>query len=501
MSVLCIPKKHKKIGDFYLAGRQLNPITTAMSAACSDMSAWLFLVLPAIAYASGVANAAWTAISITIGTYFSWFITARRLRNYSAHIDTITVPDFLSERYRDKRRLLSLLAVMIIVVFFIPYIASSFVACGKLFSMLFGSDYRYAMLASAIAILAYTLFGGFNAVSTTHNVQAVIILLSLIIAVVFGVKQAGGIDAVRANAEALPGYLGLRDIYDSASGTAAEYKFFNNSAADIDILSKVPWILGYIGMPHILVRYMAIENPRKLTISRRIGTAWTATVMALAIFVGIIFNCMVNYSQVTEPLENNQNIFISLANLMSQYSMFSALVAGVVASGIVATAMSSADSQLLTASSAISESVIVKIFKIKDESGKISMLIARLTLVLICALAIVIAWDSDSKVLDILVFAWAGFGASLGPAMLLALFWKRSNKYGAFLGIISGAAGVLIWDIIVAPKLGENFDQYVLIPAFALSLLVNIVVSLVTKKPSDEIVTEFEQVKDMSRAS
>ena len=494
-------KKTTDVGDFYLAGRQLGPFVTAMSAECADMSSWLFLVLPAIAYASGVANAGWTAISIVIGTYFNWLITARRLRNYSAHIDTVTIPEFLSERFRDKSKIISTLTVFVIVVFYVPYVASSFAACGKLFSILFGSDYRYAMLASGLAILAYTLIGGFNAVSTTHSVQSVVILIALVVALAFGIQQAGGMDAVRANADALPGFLGLRDIYDSATGTAADYKFFNNSAEDIDIASKIPWILGYVGMPHILVRYMAIENPSKLSVSRRIGTAWAALVMVLAITVGIVFNCLVNYTNLFEPLKDNQTIIIDLATLMSGKSMFFALVAGVVVSGIVATAMSSADSQMLTASSAICEDVICKVFKIKDESGKITMLIARLTLVVICVLAIIFAWDSNSKVLQILVFAWAGFGASLGPVMLLALFWKRSNKFGAVLGMISGAASVFIWYFIVAPKLGENFEQYALIPAFACGLIVNIIVSLITKRPADEITTEFEQVRDMSRAN
>ena len=494
-------KKTRDVGEFYLAGRQLSPFVTAMSAECSDMSAWLFLVLPAMAYASGVANAGWTAISIVIGTYFNWLITARRLRNYSAHIDTITVPDFLSERYREKRKTLSLLSVLVMIVFYIPYIASSFAACGKLFSVLFGSDYRYAMLASGLAILAYTLIGGFNAVSNTHCVQAAIILIALVIALLFGVQQAGGFEAVKANAAALPGYLGLRDIYDSASGASADYKFINSSGEDIDILSKVPWILGYIGMPHILVRFMAIENPRRLATSRRLGTGFAAIIMTLAIFVGIAFNGMVNSSQVVGALEDNQTIFISLATLMAENSMFFALVAGVIVSGIVATAMSSADSQLLAASSAISENVIGNAFKIKDATGKKTMLIARLTLVVICLLAIAVAWDSNSKVLDILVFAWAGFGASLGPTMLLALFWKRSNKYGAVFGMVAGAASVFIWDLIVAPMLGDNFEQYALIPAFLCGLLVNLVVSLITKKPDDEIMMEFEQVQDMSRAS
>ena len=484
-------KKTKNVGDFYLGGRKLGPLVTAMSAEASDMSSWLLMGLPGVAYLSGVADAGWTAIGLAIGTYFNWLIVAKRLRNYSAQIDAITIPDYFSQRYRDTKNVLMVIAALVIIMFFVPYTASGFAACGKLFGTLFGIDYHVAMVISAIVIVAYTTLGGFNAASTTDFMQSIVMSVALAIVLIFGVIKAGGIGAVVDNAGALPGYLGLFDIYDPETGTASSY-------TTLTIISTMAWGLGYFGMPHILLRFMAIEDPRKISTSRRVATVWVVISMAVAVFIGVVGLGMVNNSAL-EPLEDSETIIIRIATLLSTNGMFFAILAGTILAGILASTMSTADSQLLAASSAASENILGSVFKIKA-SDKTKMIVARLTLVLIAVIGVVIAWDSNSNVFKIVSFAWAGFGASFGPVMLLSLFWKRSNKYGAVAGMITGGAMVFIWKFIIAAKVGGIFAIYELLPAFLCGLIVNIIVSLITKKPDDEITTEFEQVQDMTKA-
>ena len=484
-------KKTKNVGDFYLGGRKLGPLVTAMSAEASDMSSWLLMGLPGVAYLSGVADAGWTAIGLAIGTYFNWLIVAKRLRNYSAQIDAITIPDYFSQRYRDTKNVLMVIAALVIIIFFVPYTASGFAACGKLFGTLFGIDYHVAMVISAIVIVAYTTLGGFNAASTTDFMQSIVMSVALAIVLIFGVIKAGGVGAVVDNAGALPGYLGLFDIYDPETGTASSY-------TTLTIISTMAWGLGYFGMPHILLRFMAIEDPKKISTSRRVATVWVVISMAVAVFIGVVGLGMVNNSAL-EPLADSETIIIRIATLLSTNGMFFAILAGTILAGILASTMSTADSQLLAASSAASENILGSVFKIKA-SDKTKMIVARLTLVLIAVIGVVIAWDSNSNVFKIVSFAWAGFGASFGPVMLLSLFWKRSNKYGAIAGMITGGAMVFIWKFIIAAKVGGIFAIYELLPAFLCGLIVNIIVSLITKKPDDEITTEFEQVQDMTKA-
>lgn len=486
-------RKTKNVGDFYLGGRKLGPLVTAMSAEASDMSSWLLMGLPGVAYLTGVADAGWTAIGLAIGTYFNWLIVAKRLRNYSSQIDAITIPDYFSQRYRDEKKILMAIAALVIIIFFVPYTASGFAACGKLFGTLFGIDYHIAMVVSAVVIVGYTTLGGFNAASTTDFMQSIVMTAALFIVLIFGVISAGGIGAVIDNAAALPGYMGLTDIYNPETGEAASY-------SALTIASTLAWGLGYFGMPHILLRFMAIENPRKITLSRRVATVWVVISMAVAVFIGVVGLGMVNNTQVLEPLADSETIIIRIATLLSQKGAFFSILAGTILAGILASTMSTADSQLLAASSSASENLLGGLFKLKlSETSK--MVVARVTLILISVVGVILAWDSNSNVFKIVSFAWAGFGASFGPVMLLSLFWKRSNKYGAIFGMLTGGAMVFIWKFIIAAKVGGIFAIYELLPAFICGLVVNIIVSLITKKPDDEIVTEFEQVQDMSKAN
>ena len=260
-------KKNNSVDDFYLGGRKLGPFVTAMSAEASDMSSWLLMGLPGVAYISGLAEASWTAIGLAVGTYLNWLIVARRIRRYSNHLDAITVPQFFSKRWGDDRNLLSAIAAVVIIIFFIPYLASGFSACGKLFASLFGTSYVTAMLISAAVIVIYTVMGGFLAASFTDLIQSIIMTVALIVVLSFGVAQAGGLDAVMDNARSLAGYLSLTHIHDATTGGSSPYSL-------LTICSLLAWGLGYFGMPHILLRFMAIEEEKKLALSRRVATIW-----------------------------------------------------------------------------------------------------------------------------------------------------------------------------------------------------------------------------------
>ncbi len=480
-------KKNKDVGDFYLGGRRLGPIVTAMSAEASDMSGWLLMGLPGVAYLTGICDAGWTAIGLAIGTYVNWLIVAKRLRTYSAVNGSITVPDFFANRYRDKSNALLLISALMIVIFFIPYTGSGFAACGKLFNGLFDIDYHVAMIVSAVVIVAYTSIGGFLAASTTDLIQSIVMSIALIIVLCFGVSTAGGFDAVIDNAKSLPGYLGMNSLYDPESGASQSYGVLN-------MFSMLAWGLGYFGMPHILLRFMAIENKNKLKLSRRIASVWVVISLGVATFIGVIGLAMTNAGEIDSLSGSGESekIIVKIAQLLSTKGAFFSIIAGVILAGILASTMSTADSQMLAASSSISENILHKTFGIKL-SEKQQMLIARLSVVVIAAVGVIIAWDPNSSVFNIVSFAWAGFGACFGPLMLFSLFWKRTTKWGALAGVVSGGAMVFIWKYGIA-KLGGAFAIYELLPAFITASLFIFVVSLLTPAPDKEITDEFDAV-------
>lgn len=483
-------KKNNNVDDFYLGGRKLGPFVTAMSAEASDMSSWLLMGLPGVAYLTGVADAAWTAIGLAIGTYFNWLIIAKRIRIYSHVADnSITVPDFFSRRYRDNKNILMCISAIVIIVFFIPYTASGFAACGKLFSSLFGVNYVWAMIISAVVIVGYTATGGFLAASATDLIQSIFMTVALIIILLFGVKVAGGWDTIITDVQAMPGYLNMTETYSVATGTAEPYSL-------LTIVSVLAWGLGYCGMPHILLRFMAIEDKEKLTLSRRVASIWVVISMAIAVSIGIVGYAMTKANAI--PFlegSTSETIIVRIADLLSQQGMLAAFVAGIILAGILAATMSTADSQLLAASSSVSQNLLRGFFKV-NISEKTAMTIARITVIVISVIAIFLARDPNSSVFGIVSFAWAGFGASFGPVVVFALFWKRSNKYGALAGMIAGGVMVFVWKYLVAP-LGGAFGIYELLPAFVFGALVNIIVSLATPAPEKEIVEEFELVQKL----
>ena len=475
-------KKNKTSDDFYLGGRKLGPFVTAMSAEASDMSSWLLMGLPGVALAGSVAEASWTAIGLALGTYINWLIVARRLRLYSAKINAITIPDFFSNRYRDRSNVIVLVAALIIVVFFVPYTASGFSACGKLFSTLFGFDYFWAMVVSAVVIVLYTMLGGFLAASTTDFVQSIVMSIALVVVLGFGVFNAGGISAVVENAQELPGYLSLT-AYSGADGVGS-YNL-------LDIASTLAWGLGYFGMPHILLRFMAIEDEAKLKLSRRIATVWVVFSMFIAIVIGVVGYSLVKNGVVT-GLEDSERIIVAIAKIIASFGPFAAIVAGVIISGILASTMSTADSQLLAASSSMSHNILKNVFA-KNVTDKTLMLISRVSLLVIAVIGIFIAKNPDSSVFGIVSFAWAGFGATFGPVMLAALFWKRSNRWGAMAGMLVGGIMIFVWKFCIKP-FGGIWGIYELLPAFVCAAIAIVVVSLLTPKPEKEIVEEFESV-------
>ena len=480
-------KTNEDSSDFYLGGRKMGPLVTAMSAEASDMSSWLLMGMPGLAYLTGIASPGWTAIGLAVGTWLNWLIVARRLRRYSANLDAITVPQFLSLRFHDQRNLLNALGAVIIIVFFIPYTASGFAACGKLFNSLFGVDYMVAMILSALVIVGYTILGGFRAVSTTDLIQSVVMSMALIAVLVYGVSVAGGWDVVMENARSLPGYLTMTASHNVADNTATPYSL-------LTIVSTMAWGLGYFGMPHILLRFMAIEDEKKLVLSRRIASVWVVIAMTASIIIGMVGLGMTKAGAL-EFLSgsSSETLIVRIANLIAQHGVLAAILAGLILAGILAATMSTADSQMLAAASSVSQNILQEFGHMKL-TEKQSLFAARLTIICISVVGVVLARDPNSSVFGIVSFAWAGFGGSFGAVVLCALFWKRCNWQGALAGMLTGGLTVFVWKYLVSP-LGGVLGIYELLPAFLVSLLVCVIVSLVTPAPSADIEAEFEAAK------
>ena len=484
-----IGRRSKKSAEgFYLGGRGIGPLVTAMSAEASDMSSYLLMGIPGLAYLSGVADASWTAIGLALGTYLNFLLVAKKLRRYSVKLDAITIPSFISKRYGEKKPVIMCISALIILIFFVPYVASGLAAIGKLFNSLFGWDYMAAVVIGAIVIISYTSIGGFNAVATMDLIQSIIMTAALTVIVVFGVVQAGGMDAVITHARTLPGFFSFTETYNAASGAAEPYGF-------IRIISMMAWGLGYFGMPHILVRFMAIRDENELTLSRRIAGTWVVISMGVAVFIGIVGHAVSAAGRVPF-LEGSatETIIVRLSDLLSTYGILPAIVAGCILAGILAATMSTADSQLLAASSAFSENIVQEVFGVKL-TEKQTMLIARLTVVVIAVIALFLASDPDSNVFQIVSFAWAGFGATFGPAILCALYWKRSNRQGVMAGLVAGGVMIFVWKFLVRP-MGGALDIYELLPAFVVGLAAIVIVSLLTPAPDAGIEKLFDEVKE-----
>jgi len=487
-------RANKSSEEYFLGGRSLGPWVTAMSAEASDMSGWLLMGLPGVAYWCGLADAFWTAFGLAVGTYINWLVVSKRLRRYSVRANnSITLPEFFSNRFREKKKTIMMISAAFILIFFTVYASSCFVTCGKLFSTLFGAPYVSMMLLGAIFVLLYTILGGFLAESASDFMQAIVMIVALTVIVVLSTVKAGGVGAVLENARDIPGFMeffGLatptldangRQLVEAGKpvfGAAADYGF-------LTVCSMMAWGLGYFGMPQVLLRFMAIRKEEELKRSRRIAMIWVVISLAVAVFIGIVGRQIFPDAHLTKSA--SENIFITLAT-----SSLPPILAGFVMAGILAATISSSDSYLLIAASALSKNIYQGICK-KDATDKQVMTVSRITLLVLAAIGIVIALDENSVIFQIVSFAWAGFGATFGPLMLFSLFWKRINKAGAIAGMLSGAGMVFLWKLGIS-KLGGAFAIYELLPAFIFSSICFLLVSLLTEAPSKEIEEDFESV-------
>ncbi len=484
--------------NYLIGGRSLGPWITAMGAEASDMSGWLLMGLPGVAYWCGLSDAVWTAIGLLIGTYVNWLLVSKRLRNYTVVAgDAITIPDFFSNRFKENKKIIMTIAALFILVFFTVYAASCLVTVGKLFSTLFDVKYHYMMIAGAVFVVCYTYVGGFLAESASDFMQGIVMIISLSLVMVVGVTTAGGVSAVIENAREIPGFLeffgiaqpvmadGLQQISDAGQplfGDAAPYGF-------LTVISTLSWGLGYFGMPQVLLKFMAIQNPGELKMSRRIAVIWCAISLTAAVSIGIIGRVLYPTAFLTQS--SAENVFILLST-----NFFIPLIAGVVMAGILAATISSSDSYLLISASAFSKNIYHGILK-KDASDKAVLYCTRITLIVIAIFAIVIAMDENSVIFTVVSFAWAGFGATFGPIMLFSLFWKRVTRAGAIAGMLSGGCMVFFWNLVLKP-MGGVFGIYELFPAFVLSCVLIVIVSLLTKEPGEDVIREFEEARRIS---
>lgn len=493
IGILFARRANKNSQEYFLGGRSLGPWVTAMSAEASDMSGWLLMGLPGVAYWCGLSDAIWTAIGLAVGTYFNWLIVSKRLRRYSESAgEAITLPEFFSNRFKEKTKIIMSIAAIFILIFFTVYASSCLVTCGKLFSTLFDMPYIPMMIIGAVFVLVYTILGGFLAESVSDFMQSIVMIIALTVVVVVGTASAGGLNAVIDNAKTIPGFLDFFGIatpqtVDGVQQIVGGKPQFGEAGTYglLSIASCMAWGLGYFGMPQVLLRFMAIRSEGELTRSRRIASVWVVISLAVAVFIGIVGRAL--YPTELTTSSSAENIFIVLSS-----KLLPPLLAGFVMAGILAATISSSDSYLLIAASALAKNIYQGIVH-KKASDKSVMWITRITLLVITFVAILIASDENSVIFTIVSFAWAGFGAVFGPLMLMSLFWKRINRAGAIAGMLSGGIMVFVWKLVVRPW-GGAWNIYELLPAFIISCIFIIVVSLLTPPPSAEIQEEFDRV-------
>ena len=480
-------KKTKSTEDYFLGGRGLNSWVAALSAQASDMSGWLLMGLPGSVYALGTGQA-WIAIGLFIGTVLNWLIISKRLRRYTIVANnSLTLPEFFENRYHDRKKILLGISSIVIVIFFLVYTASALASGGKLFNTVFGIDYHLALAIGAAVILIYTFLGGFLAVCTTDFIQGTLMLIALMIVPILAYSLING-DFSTA--------LLSHDVVN-----AGDYmSLFSNGGkpySPIDILSQVAWGLGYCGMPHILVRFMAVKSEKELKKSSIIAIVWVAISLFAACVIGVVGRA---FLQDVLTDSSTETVFISMIQQLFTADFALPFIAGLFLCGILAAIMSTADSQLLVCASSASKDIYKNILK-PDADDKKVLNISRITVVVVALLAFFIAWDPESSIMNLVSDAWAGLGSAFGPLVVCSLFWKRTNLPGAVSGIISGGLFVIIWDylpLVGGQTLYTVTGIYSLLLGFFISLICIVVVSLCTKAPDASIVEEFEAVSTYS---
>lgn len=461
-------KRTANSADYFLGGRTLGPWPAALSAGASDMSGWLLLGLPGYAYAAGM-ESLWLAGGLLIGTWLNWLICAKRLRTYSITTDNaLTLPEFLARRFDDKSKLIQTISAFFILLFFLFYTSSGLVAGGKLFETVFGLDYTLAVIIGTVCVVSYTLFGGFLAVSWTDLVQGLLMSAALLIVPI--AAMSGGVGDLTAALEAKNPEL--MTLFNDVKG---------EPLSAIAIISLAAWGLGYFGQPHILARFKATRSNKDIGTARRIAVAWTALSMAGAILVGLVGILFVD-NQLGGELADGEKIFMLLVN-----SIFHPVIAGILLAAILAAIMSTADSQLLVSSSALAEDFYKQVFRPQATTEEIVM-VGRVAVIALSIVALVLAMNPDSTVLGLVSYAWAGFGAAFGPALLLSLFWKGMNRNGALAGIVVGALTVVIWKQLS----GGLFDMYEIVPGFIFATISIIAISFMTGGASKEVEAQYD---------
>jgi sodium/proline symporter len=458
-------KLTSNLSDYVLGGRRLGAGVAALSAGSSDMSGWLMLGLPGAVYASGMGSI-WLAIGLAVGAYLNWQFVAKPFRVYTEVAnDSITVPDFFENRFHDKSKILRVFSAIIILIFFTFYTSSSLVGGAILLEESFNMDYRLALWVGAAVILSYTFFGGFLAASWTDFIQGILMFLALIIIPIVAINELGGWNETVSAVGAIDtSYL---DIYTGATF--------------VGVVSLLAWGLGYFGQPHIIVRFMGIKSTREIPKARLIGMVWMIVSLFGAIFIG--FTGIAYFAD--SPLENSETVFIMFSQVL-----FNPWVAGFLLAAILSAIMSTVDSQLLVSSSALAQDFYKAIFR-KEATQKEEVLVGRISVVVIAILAIFLGYDRESKVLELVSYAWAGFGAAFGPVVILSLFWKRMTRNGALAGMLTGAVTVIVW----AQLTGGLFDIYELLPGFIFATIAIVIFSFVGNGPTKEVQEEFDIVK------
>ena len=491
-------RKTKNNEDYFLGGRNLGGWTAALSAQASDMSGWLLMGLPGSIYLAGTGEV-WIAVGLLIGTILNWYIVSSRLRKYTIVAgNSLTIPSFFENRYRDKKGVIKIVSAIIIAIFFAVYTASAFSSGAKLFATLFGDTienaYLIGLAIAAVVILVYTLLGGFKAVCTTDFIQGMLMLVAIlavpIVAYTIMTWDTGFATALQSKGVANPeNYMNFLKNDDGSNVSA------------VSIISSLAWGLGYFGMPHIIIRFMAIKNEQEVKKSRKIAIVWVILSLAAACFVGIVAR---GYLAAQLDGTNSETAFIRLIQQVFSGNGVLIFLGGIFLCGILAAIMSTADSQLLVTSSAISEDIFKGVIKRKSEKDenteRQALLVGRIAVLVIAVIAFLIALDPNSSIMGLVSDAWAGFGSAFGPVVLLALFWKRSTLAGAVAGMATGTLTVIVWDYLPLVNGGTIYAAtglYSLVVGFALALVVNVVVSLISKKPSKEITDEFDSIKSI----
>ena len=462
-------KRTSNLTDYMLGGRSLGPAVTALSAGAADMSGWLLMGLPGGIYVTGLADA-WIAIGLTLGAYANWFFIAPRLRSYSQVAnDSITIPGYLENRFKDSSKLLRIVSGVVILIFFTFYISSGMVSGGVFFESSFGIDYKVGLFIVGGVTIAYTLFGGFLAVSYTDFLQGLMMLIALLLVPIIGIFFTGG----------------PAETFDTIRAVDPTLLDFFKGTTFVGIVSALAWGLGYFGQPHIIVRFMAINSIKETKSARRIGMGWM-----IFSLLGTIFTALIGIAFFEQNpqyvLENPETVFLTLGQIL-----FHPLIAGFLLAAILAAIMSTISSQLIVTSSALIED-LYKVLLRKNGSDREYVFLGRMAVLLVSIIAMVLALEPDSTILDLVAYAWAGFGGAFGPVILLSLFWRKMTNWGALAGMITGAVTVILWANLTEAGV-IPFQLYEIVPGFLINLFFIVVVSLITYKPNETIEKEFDE--------